>query len=271
MNIKQLLNTPFPRPKRSKINFLKILGLGFICSLFVIFFKPFGIENTTGIWYYNFYIISIGAVLSLSIIFVEWIIPIAFPKLFKNWTIGKGLVWYTLVILVIGAIVFIYKSYLGDFIDFTLQEYFFVMGRTFLIAITVSFFIIGFYQFINRKVIAGISVNEDYLVTSQNGKQLKLRLKDILFVSSDDNYVNIHYQNNQGRQKLLFRSSLKNIESQIVNPISPMYRCHRKFIINIKYFEIDKITSRSMTIKLKSHDEIIPVSSQYVETIKSLL
>ena len=271
MNFKRLINSPFPRPKRSKGNFLKILGIGFVCSLFVIFFKPFGIENTSGVWYYNVYIISIGVLLSLSIIFTEWVIPLALPKLFRNWTFGKSLIWYTFVILIIGAIVFIYKSYLGGYSDFTIQEYFFVLGRTLLIALTVSFFIVGFYQFINRRALAEISINEDYLVTSQNGKPLKLKLKDILFVSSDDNYVNIHFNDKRGRQKLLFRSSLKNIESQLVNPISPMHRCHRKYIINIKYFEIDKITSRSMTVKLKSEDEVIPVSSQYIETIKSLL
>ena len=271
MNIKRLLQAPFPRPKRSKANLLKILGLGFVCSLFVIFFKPFGIENTSGVWYYNLYILSIGVLLSLSIIIVEWLIPLALPKLFRNWTIGKGLIWYTLVVLVIGAIVFIYKSYLGGYRDFTVQEYFFVIGRTFLISLTVSFFIIGLYQFINRKSIANISINENYLVTSQNGKPLQLRLSDILYISSDDNYVNIHYNSEKGRQKLLFRSSLKNVESQIVNPISPMHRCHRKYIINIKYFEIEKTTSRNMTIRLKTYDDIIPVSSQYIESIKSLL
>lgn len=271
MNIKRLINTPFPRPKRSKANLLKILGIGFVCSLFVIFFKPFGIENTSGVWYYNLYVISIGLLLSLSIIIVEWIIPLAIPKAFRNWTIGKALLWYTLVVLIIGAVVFVYKSYLGGYSEFTVLEYFFVIGRTFLIALTVSFFIIGIYQFLNRKVLAGISVNEDYFITSQNGKELKLRLKDILYISSDDNYVNIHYNSDDGRKKMLFRSSLKNIASQIINPLSPMKRCHRKFIININYFEIEKATSRSTTIKLKSNEDIIPVSSQYVEAITSLL
>lgn len=175
------------------------------------------------------------------------------------------------MILLIGAVIFLYKSYLSGFYDFTLQEYFFVIGRTVLITITVSFFALGIYQFFNRKGITALTNTEDYEIKAPNGKSIRLKLKDMLYLSSNDNYVDIHYLENDVRKKLLFRTSLKNVEAQLVNPLTTIYRCHRGYLINAAYFKVKKMTSRSMTIILDQYDDELPVSKQYLEEMKQIL
>lgn len=69
----------------------------------------------------------------------------------------------------------------------------------------------------------------------------------------------------------MFRSSLKNIENQIVNAVSPIKRCHRQYLININYFDLENTKSRNTTIKLKNFDDEIPVSTKYEKEIKALL
>jgi len=271
MNFWNLVNTPFPRPRKTKKNFLWICLLGFSCSLFIILFKPFGIQNFNDDWYFELIIFSMGLVFIAAVLFIEWLIPTIFPGPFKKWKLGKALIWYTLVIFFIGGIVFLYKSYLGGYLDFTLTEYLLVIGRTLLLALTVSFFGLGIFQFINRKQISRLTSNEAYWVTSKNGKAIRFNLKDVLFVSSDDNYVDIHYHSAGNRKKMIFRSSLKNIESQIVHPLSPIKRCHRGYLINTEFFEIKKMSSRSMTISLKNYKDEIPVSKQYADAIKEIL
>jgi len=271
MNFYALLSTPFPRPQPSKRNLFWLLLIGFGCSLFIILYKPFGIQNVNGQWYYDLIILSMGILFILSILLLEWGIPIFFPKSFQNWTFGKAILWYSSMILFIGAVIFLYKSWWGGFHDFTFIEYFLVMGRVVIIVITVSFFVLGIFSFLNRQKISLVTNKEEYSITSQNGKSIQLQLKNILYIESDDNYINIHLESEGIRKRVLFRSSLKNIEAQIVHPLSPIYRCHRGYLINIAYFKIQKMTSRSMTIYLKNYSDEIPVSKQYADDIKQLL
>jgi len=251
---------------------LWIVGLGLGGSLFILLYNPFEIANQAGESVLNVVLLfSLGIIFSLAIIFMEWVIPSFLPKMFQKWNFGKAIAWYTLVILFTGAVIFFYKSYLGGFRDFTVVEFFLVLLRILVISITVAFFIVGAFQILNRRKLSLISSGESFQITSSDGKTIKIDLSDILFVSSDDNYVDIHYLEGSAREKLILRSSLKNIEEQVVNPLSPIIRCHRQFLINVNRFEIKKANSRSMTLSAKNQSDEIPVSSRFVESVKKRL
>ncbi|MGB3464547.1 MAG: LytTR family transcriptional regulator DNA-binding domain-containing protein, partial [Cyclobacteriaceae bacterium] len=81
----------------------------------------------------------------------------------------------------------------------------------------------------------------------------------------------IHMLSNGERKKVIFRSSLKNMETQLVNPLTPIHRAHRSYLINIGYFKLKKRTSRLTTIELKKFGDELPVSSKYVDEITALL
>ena len=271
MKLVSFLSTPFPRPAKSKRNLLWVVLVGLSGSLFIMLYNPFGIRNDTRMWYIDLVILGLGLLFILSVLFMEWLIPSLFPKIFEKWNVGKALIWYTLLIVFIGANNFIYKNYWANFTEFTWTEFFLVLARTLGVGITVTFFVIGIWQYLNRRKLAMISSRETYTVTTQNGKKVDLNLNDILFISSDDNYVDIHYQIGNLRKKIVLRSSLKNIESQISNALSPITRCHRRYLINTKHFEITEKSSRSMTIGLKDGEDQVPVSKQYVNSIRRRL
>ncbi|MGD1957538.1 MAG: LytTR family transcriptional regulator DNA-binding domain-containing protein [Fulvivirga sp.] len=266
------LVTPIPTPQRSLKKLLWILLLGIGGSCFIFLYNPFGIANQARqSIIVDVLIFSLGIIFSLSIIFMEWVIPNLIPKAFKKWNIGKAILWYTLVLLFAGAINFLYKSYLGGFRDFTFVEFLLVLLRTFVISFTVAFFLVGISQFFNKKELLKISSGERFKIISGDGKIVDFNLNEILYIASDDNYVDIHYLVNDTRQKLILRSSLKNIEEQIVNPITPIIRCHRQFLINTNQFEILKATSRSMILQTKKYSDEIPVSSKYIGIMKKQL
>lgn len=271
MKISKLLKVPFPPPQRSLKKFFFIMLLGICGSLFIFLYNPFEIAEQAGDLYINILLFSLGVVFALSIIFMEWVIPWLFPRFFKNWNIGKALFWYTLVFLFAGSINFLYKSYLGGFEDFTFLEWVFVLARTLAISGTVAFFIVGLYQLLNRNKLARLVSGEHFTIKASDGKSYSLNLNQILYLSSDDNYVDIHYLENNHRKKLIVRSSLKHLEAQLVNPISPIKRCHRKFLINTDRVIVKKATSRSMLLELSGQPDSIAVSSQYVKDIKATI
>ncbi|MEM8998659.1 MAG: LytTR family DNA-binding domain-containing protein [Bacteroidota bacterium] len=245
--------------------------LGVCGSLFIFLYNPFEIAEQAGDLFVNLLLFSLGVVFALAIIFMEWAIPWLFPRYFKKWNIGKALLWYTFVFLFAGTINFIYKSYLGGFREFTLLEWVFVLARTLAISGTVAFFIVGLYQLLNKNKLARLVSGEQFTIKASDGKSYNLNLNQILYLSSDDNYVDIHYLENKVRKKLIVRSSLKYLEAQLVNPISPIQRCHRQFLINTSKFTIQRATSRSMLLELLGQSDSIPVSSQYVKDIKAAI
>jgi len=271
MNLQNLLKTPFPRPRWNKKNLFWLSLIGMSCSLFIILFKPFGIENVNKQWFYDLVIVSMGIVFIASYLFIEGLIPKLLPGLFKNWSLWKAILWYTLVMLFTGGILFLYKSFLAGFSDFTISEYFFVIGRTALIILTVSFFSLGLYQYFNRKAFSTLAANQEFTLSSTQGTSIRINPKDILYISSDDNYVDIHYLKDGQRKKEVMRASLKSIEAQLVNAMTPMYRCHRGYLINAEHFSIQKSSSRNMLLSLKGYEDEVPVSRQYVADLKKLL
>ncbi len=271
MKLKNIILAPFPRPKWTRKNILWIILVGLGASIFILLYEPFGIANTTGEWHVDLVIFSLGLVFIASAFFAEFVVPALFPKPFKRWTVGKAMIWYPIVIVFLGGVQFLYKSWWGGWIDFTWQEFFFVLARMLGISFTVAFFILGIWQYLDKKKFSRILSKEVYNLKTPDGRETRLDLSEVLFIASDDNYVDIHIESAGTRKKIILRSSLKNIETQLANPISPIKRCHRGFLINTNYFKILEERNRKMTIGLENYNDEIPVSGQFIPLMKEHL
>lgn len=272
MKLIDFLSTPFPRPHANKTNVIWVVLIGLGCSLFILLYKPFGIVVDPVTKYVQFVIISLGLLFSFSIILLEWIGPKIFYKFFNNWTVGKAIIWYPIVILIVAINIFFYKHYLSGFKEIAWVDFIYVLFRILAISVTVSFFIFGFWNYFKKQRITKLTSQSQYTIIPQSGKPFKINLSDIVYIKSDDNYVDFFLWNDNQLKKQIVRSSLKNIESQIVNSISPMIRCHRGFLINLNYFKIKQDKSRQMIISSTKDDSIeIPVSIKYESFIRSNL
>ncbi len=271
MGIFDFLHTPFPRPKKIRKVFFWIMTAGIVGSFFLILLNPFGIKSENAAWYVYLIIFGFGIVFMVSILIMEVLIPMLFPELFKKWTLGKALIWYSVLLLFISINIFLYKSYWEDFDDFTWQGFWLILKRTLVICFVICFLTLGIWKYLNKEKLSLLTLNENYLVTTENGKSITLNLNEILYIKSDDNYVDIYYESNGIKKRITLRSSLKNLASQLINPISPILRCHRRYLINSKFFEIEKLSSRSAILILKKYEEKIPVSQNYVRQIKQQL
>ena len=91
--------------------------------------------------------------------------------------------------------------------------------------------------------------------------RFEIETKDLLYIQSSDNYIDICYENNNSVQHKLVRNTLSAVEKSIKHPA--LVRCHRSFIINKNHVRsIIRNTGRYKIIIETSNIEI-PLSRKY--------
>ena len=103
----------------------------------------------------------------------------------------------------------------------------------------------------------------------------KLRLviapEAVMFIKSEDNYVQIHYIDQNRPKKFILRSSMRALEDNLSK--HGLVRCHRSFFINPSFIKIVHRDSSGLIVAELNRDgfESIPISRKYQDTITRLL
>lgn len=97
--------------------------------------------------------------------------------------------------------------------------------------------------------------------------RLSIRLEDLLFIQSADNYVFINYLNNKQEQtKFTLRNTLKSIEENFQE--ANIVRCHRFYIVNLHKVRVLKKEKDGLVLELDTPlSTEIPVSKTYIQNI----
>jgi DNA-binding LytR/AlgR family response regulator len=101
-------------------------------------------------------------------------------------------------------------------------------------------------------------------------ENLTVAVADVVFVRSADNYVEVMFRDGEQHSKKLLRNTLKNVSLQL-QPYSNFLRCHRTSIVNIHYMEKLVRQQNSYHLLLKNSSETLPVSRQYLMSIRESL
>lgn len=108
-------------------------------------------------------------------------------------------------------------------------------------------------------------------LTSENkAEDFTLLVSEIVYARSADNYVEIAYEEAGIVKKRMLRNTLKNIEQQFF-AFSYFIRTHRTCIVNIKYIKELHKSFNSHWLSLENSIETIPVSRQYLLSVKELI
>ncbi len=103
----------------------------------------------------------------------------------------------------------------------------------------------------------------------------KLRLviapEAVMFIKSEDNYVQIHYLDKDRAKKFILRSSMRALEESVGK--HGLVRCHRSYFINPSYIRIVHRDSSGLIVAElnQSGYESIPISRKYQDAIMKLL
>jgi LytTr DNA-binding domain-containing protein len=263
----------------------RLFMISFGVFLFILFFQPFPLEMLT---YDNrlLYVAGFGGITFFSACIILILLPFSNAKWFKtsDWESGPPLI-LSIFLLILNAtafgfyIRFVGKSPLSLYIMFKV-----VLVCLLPVLILVILYknkslerVIVFLQKQNKSYITKIREieknGEDKQIAIYSGnkaEKLSLKYKDIIFIKSADNYIEVHYLENSSVEKKLIRNTLKDIESQFTHH-SNFIRCHRTSIVNMAFAEKLTRNYSGYNLKLRKLQNEIPVSRQYLIIVKEIL
>jgi hypothetical protein len=109
-----------------------------------------------------------------------------------------------------------------------------------------------------------------FLHDENNKPELQVSVKKLLFLKAAGNYVEVFYEDKEGKlKKDLLRHRLKHIHAQV--PENMFFHCHRSYVVNLSAIEKIDGNARNLTLILRTSSEQIPVSRNKVSPLKSLL
>ena len=163
-------------------------------------------------------------------------------------------------------------------ISHTDRTFFEVSGITFMNLLTTTMYPFGimwlcFDRYL-RNEDTGNSIDESSLIRFYD-EYKKLRLvivnEAVIFIKSEENYVQIHYLDKNKTKKFVLRSSMRALEEDLSK--KGLVRCHRSYFINPAYIKIVHRDESGQIVAELNQDgyDSIPISRKYQDEITKLL
>lgn len=158
------------------------------------------------------------------------------------------------------------------------EGFFEVVGRTFGVLFGVCIFpystlYLGLLLYAERTKEEQAADPSSLIKFYDEYKKLRIVIASeaVIFLKSEENYVQIHYSDQGRNKKFVLRSSMRALEELVVR--HGLVRCHRSYFINPNYIKmIRKEPSGVVVAELKAEGyESIPISRKYQEEITRLL
>lgn len=92
---------------------------------------------------------------------------------------------------------------------------------------------------------------------------------NLLYIEAADNYVNIHYLNDDHEETFILHNTLKELERQMKT--TPLLRCHRGYMVNIENVKLLRKEGVAFLLELNGSGKTIPVTKTYAASITERL
>lgn len=274
-----------PKQKLLKAELARLFFIATGVFLFILFFQPFPLDKLS---YDNrlLYVTGFGGITFLLSFLILMLMPLLFPKWFKlsHWESDPQLFLYIMLLVLSITAYSFYVIYVGN-----TQISLYIIFKISLVCLLPVIILSILYKNKSLEKIIEILQKQNKLFLAQldkleeNGKEkqvtiysdsktdkVTLKFKNIIWIKSADNYIEIHYLVNDVPEKKLIRNTLKNIEIQLVER-PEFIRCHRTSIINISYSEKLVRSYSGFSLKMSYIQQNIPISRQYLVLIKDAI
>jgi LytTr DNA-binding domain len=268
------------------------IGISFYYFLFFYFFHPFKEEYVLT---NEAEMVHSHAVFALIILFtlinVIVVTPKYFPKYFlpQNFSINNFYFLVGVCFAVTSTLnyfnLFYFFNIDGVFLDF--NRYWFKTSLPTLLFTTVPLiiFTLLLFNYVTEKENKELSTQTQldssrleeetpqykdalqpqifHFTDTSNKKKFNIPNDKLYYITSAQNYIEIHYKKNEGLARLVLRNSLKALEEDMnLDMHSTLVRCHKAFIINREKVVEVIGPSKSAHFILEDIDDPIPISRQ---------
>lgn len=266
-----------------------ILYTSVFLSLIMIFLQPFGFFPVARFHLYTGYLVI--ALLILSINYFSF--PRFFPALFEDetWSVSKAFLFLIYNFFLIG-----FWNHIFNALVIKNDPTLLVSGIELTITITKTIaigsiasclYILVRYNLITRKYLEisqdlNQSLKTQLFVTQQpedktqtielslENKSVNIPRNKLKFISAEGNYLAFYFEGEKKSRPQLQRGRIKHVE-KVLEKYPEFFRCHRSFIVNLKFIESTWGNSQGLSIRLLDEDNRLPVARSKIKQLKLLL
>lgn len=275
--MKKILQSPYPV---LVLSWKMPLFYGLFVSLFLLFFKPFGLFKFD---FESMVRISSGYGLVTFLIMCvnQFALPYFYSTIFleKNWTVFREIIWVFWNVIIIAVFNYYYSIYIFDLEHYASLFFYFLMYTllTSIIPVSVTILLLHNWKLkknlrsaeeisrnLNTKMLE--QKNDEKIVLYATNKKdfISTTVSDFLYIESIGNYNVIYWEEKGEVMHKKIRNTLKNMEDQLLG-IHSIMRVHKAFIVNLD--QIQEINGNAQGYQLTMRDEKIkiPVSRSYMK------
>lgn len=276
------LNKPYPFIDDLWFNLKAIVGISLGIFLFILFFQPVylsGFEFNTQL----LIIAGYGGIALIVLSLNNIIIPSIFPRLFLkgNWKLYMDILLQLISWAMLAVAYNFYTRYVGKVpLDFATSFRIVLVGFFPVIILIV----INRFRMLHQKIqtlekigrkagVIPMEPKEDPIIqfdSENRTEELSLRLSQILFIRSANNYIEVYWIDTGEPHRQLLRSTLLRAE-KLLQKHKNILRCHRSTLVNADHIHGFTGTPGNLQLKLQYTEEKLPVSRQYIQSVKEAI
>ncbi len=277
------LNKPYDLLESKTFRHLFVFGGAGFAFIFLWVFEPFGLYNLTTI---PDKILAIGLYVGIGLLLMIFQVFPLQNLLIRKYTLGITILWLMLSFFVIGTSSSIINSILYNEGRFNFLGFIYFQGIILSInIIPVSIFVLIHYSLtLRRRLRVASNINDtlntrdekseniqELVIKSENKNEaFSLSIDSLLYITTQDNYIDIYYYKNNNIEHKLIRYSLANFEGDNRSNKN-VFRCHKSFIVNKGKIESISGNAAGYRIKLFDCNMLIPVSRKWNKSLSTIV
>ena len=276
-----IFKKPYDLLEHKRFKFLLTFGSAIFVFVFLLIFKPFGLYKLS--FSERIYSVALYFIIGLPIPVLH--IYVLQGKLIKKFTVGITIIWLTWIFLLVSISNFFVNSFLFTNGYLSLINLIALIGVTLIESvIPITLIILLHYSFVLKKrYLRACEMNKDLnkknhsnsikkiIITAENPKNnLEIEMKSLIYIKSEDNYIDVYYFLKDKTKHKLLRNSLTNLEKDL-GKVNNIIRCHKSYMVNIDNVEEIKGNSIGYQLKLIHTKLLIPVSRKLNKNIHQII
>lgn len=295
MEISQFLSLEFSYLQTKKYKWIYIISASLFVLVFLILFRPFGlagefespINSTLDI---STFLFSISFTTFLGLYLSQFMLR---PLVKGKVKIKEYFLWLIFEAFILTSFNFVIAFFIPDLghdpieeeLNFQFQFFNFIKCISILLFPFMGTILYEIIQSLNDEVKELETTIEAYKITYKNldaahqyliirdendNLELKLKLDNFLFAESGNQYVIIHYLEQDVIKKHIVRTRLKKLLESYTE--LPLKQCHRSYAINLMKIKSLKRNDGKLFLLIDNVKAFkVPVSKSYMEEIKELV